>query len=323
MAIQATSRVRRTRLKEIAAGSERPSARKVATNPPSRTPRLAGIRKVATRIAVPNASITVAAASYTSMPRYLRSRHVSTDLIFLATSRELKRGSIGPRSRSSQALTAAPPSAAVGVIRLKASPASREETRAEKATPARRNAKRQPSVSNTCTRTTGKQRITASRQERSATEASTTAGSFSATRTAKSTRPSPKSAKRRSFSSAFPVEQQHDTDQGERPGPDSTRHPAGGRRQPQLEPTAPAGDDRQQAQGHVGHLDQELFLQVEPGVGMREEEPTADDAQQGKDQHEPGDAEPTGANRPLEDAERDDHQHEHAVLENLGVLHAF
>ena len=85
MAIQATSRVRRTRLKEIAAGAERPSARKVATNPPSRTPRLAGIRKVATRIAVPNASITVAVASETSMPRNLRMSHVSTDPSIQAT----------------------------------------------------------------------------------------------------------------------------------------------------------------------------------------------------------------------------------------------
>src|SRR4030095_12452270 len=77
MAIQTTSRTRLTRLNEMAVVDDSPSATNVARKPPSSTPRLAGIRKVATLIAVPNASITVAVASDTSVPRKLRVSRVS------------------------------------------------------------------------------------------------------------------------------------------------------------------------------------------------------------------------------------------------------
>src|SRR6266849_7913457 len=79
VAIQTASRRRLTRLKEIAVVGESPSALNVATKPPSSTPRLAGTRNVATLIAVPNASITVAVASDTSLPRNFRMIHVSTE----------------------------------------------------------------------------------------------------------------------------------------------------------------------------------------------------------------------------------------------------
>ena len=69
MATQTASRRRRTRLKEIAVVAESPNVAAVATKPPSSTPRLAGTRNVATLIPVPNASITVAVASDTSLPR--------------------------------------------------------------------------------------------------------------------------------------------------------------------------------------------------------------------------------------------------------------
>src|SRR4029450_4379000 len=72
--------------------------------------------------------------------------------------------SSGACPRRSQVLIASPPSAA-GVVRLKASPASLEVNRTRKPT-SRRNAKRQPSVSNTATATAGKHRVTAGRQER-------------------------------------------------------------------------------------------------------------------------------------------------------------
>jgi hypothetical protein len=79
MAIQTTSRTRRTRLKEMAVGAESPRATNAATKPPSRAPRLAGIRKVATLIAVPNASITVAVANEISAPRNFRMSQVSSE----------------------------------------------------------------------------------------------------------------------------------------------------------------------------------------------------------------------------------------------------
>src|SRR6267378_3950848 len=79
IATQTASRSRLTRLKVIAVVDESPRVANVATKPPSRTPRLAGTRKVATLIAVPKASITVAVASETSLPRNLRISHVSRE----------------------------------------------------------------------------------------------------------------------------------------------------------------------------------------------------------------------------------------------------
>ena len=63
----------------MAVVAESPSVVNVATKPPSRNPRLAGTRKVATLTPVPNASITVAVASDTSLPRSLKISHVSTE----------------------------------------------------------------------------------------------------------------------------------------------------------------------------------------------------------------------------------------------------
>ncbi len=79
IATQTASRRRLTRLKEIAVVGDSPSVSNVATKPPSSTPRLAGTRNVATLTPVLNASITVAVASDTSVPRNLRSSHVSTE----------------------------------------------------------------------------------------------------------------------------------------------------------------------------------------------------------------------------------------------------
>jgi hypothetical protein len=116
-------------------------------------------------------------------------------IVVLATMTDARLASSGACPRRSQALTASPPSAA-GVVRLKASPASLEANRTRKPT-SRRNAKRQPSVSNTATSTAGKHRMTASRQDRSAIDPTMAAGSFCATSTASSAAPSRRSATRR------------------------------------------------------------------------------------------------------------------------------
>src|SRR2546426_138154 len=105
-----------------------------------------------------------------------RKRPCAIVIVVFATITEGTLASSGTRPRRSHALTASPPSAAVGVARLKASPASRTPRRVRKATPSRRNANRQPSVSNTMTRTAGKQTTIARRQESWTIEARIAAG---------------------------------------------------------------------------------------------------------------------------------------------------
>src|SRR6059036_54121 len=239
-----------------------------------------------------------------------RKRPCAIVIVVFATITEGTLASSGTRPRRSHALTASPPSAAVGVARLKASPASR--------TP-RRNAKRQPSVSNTMISTTGKQSTIASRQESWTIKARIAAGSFVATRTASRPTPRTSSAARTERRSALPIEDQQDTDRGERAGPEPPGNPSLGRREPELEPSAPADEHPEEAERRVGHLRQELFLEPEARVRVRQEEAPADRADERKDERRLPGAQAPRADHPLEDREDDDQQDEHAVLEHSGI----
>src|SRR5207245_172769 len=219
-----------------------------------------------------------------------RKRPCAIVIVVFATITEGTLASSGTRPRRSHALTASPPSAAVGVARLKASPASRTPRRVRKATPSRRNANRQPSVSNTMTRTAGKQTTIARRQESWTIEARIAAGSFVATRTASRPTPSTSRATRTWRRSALPVEDQQDADRRERARPEPPGNPRLGRRQSELEPAGPADEHPEQAQGRVGHLRQELLLEAEARVRVRQEAAAADRAEEREGEHEqPGD----------------------------------
>src|SRR5207247_341771 len=213
-----------------------------------------------------------------------RKRPCAIVIVVFATITEGTLASSGTRPRRSHALTASPPSAAGGVARLKASPASRTPRRVRKATPSRRNANRQPSVSNTMTRTAGKQTTIARRQESWTIEARIAAGSFVATRTASRPTPSTSRAARTWRRSALPVEDQQDADRRERARPEPPRNPRLGRRQSELEPAGPADEHPEQAQGRVGHLRQELFLEAQARVRVRQEEAAADRAEEREDE---------------------------------------
>src|SRR5712691_7248751 len=251
-----------------------------------------------------------------------RKRPCAIVIVVFATITEGTLASSGTRPRRSQAFTASPPSAAVGVARLKASPARRTPRRVRKATPSRRNANCHPSVSNTMTSATGKQSTIASRHESWTIEARIAAGSFVATRTANRTTPTTSRTSRRWRRSALPVEEQQDADRGERAGPEPSGHPRLGRGQPELEPAAPADEHPEEAERRVRHLHQELFLEVQAGVRMREKEAAADGAEERKDERRAPGAQATRADHPLEEREGDDQQDEHAVLQHLGVGHA-
>src|SRR2546428_337859 len=251
-----------------------------------------------------------------------RNRPCAIVIVVFATITEGTLASSGTRSRRSQALTASPPSAAVGVARLKASPASRTPRRVRKATPPRGRANSHPSVSNPRTSATGRQRTTASRHESWTIEARIAAGSFVATRTANRTTPTTSRTSRRWRRSALPVEEQQDADRGERAGPEPSGRPRLGRGQPELEPAAPADEHPEEAERRVRHLHQELFLEVQAGVRMREKEAAADGAEERKDERRAPGAQATRADHPLEEREGDDQQDEHAVLQHLGVGHA-
>src|SRR5881396_3441928 len=248
-----------------------------------------------------------------------RKRPCAIVIVVFATITEGTLASSGTRPRRSHALTASPPSAAVGVARLKASPASRTPRRVRKATPSRRNANRQPSVSNTMTRTAGKQTTIARRQESWTIEARIAAGSFVATRTASRPTPSTSRAARTWRRSALPVEDQQDADRRERARPEPPRNPRLGRRQSELEPAGPADEHPEQAQGRVGHLRQELFLEAQARVRVRQEEAAADRAEEREDERRPPGAHATRADHPLEGRKHDDQQDEHAVLEHGGI----
>src|SRR5207247_2187695 len=157
--------------------------------------------------------------------RSTRKRPCAIVIVVFATITEGTLASSGTRPRRSQAFTASPPSAAVGVTRLKASPARRTSRRVRKATASRRNANCHPSVSNTMTSATGKQSTIASRHESWTIEARIAAGSFVATRTANRATPTTSRTSRRWRRSALPVEEQQDADRGERAGPEPSGHP--------------------------------------------------------------------------------------------------
>src|SRR5437899_7349595 len=252
-----------------------------------------------------------------------RKRPCAIVIVVFATITEGTLASSGTRPRRSQAFTASPPSAAVGVTRLKASPARRTPRRVRKATPSRRNANCHPSVSNTMTSATGKQSTIASLLHESWTiDARIAAGSFVATRTTNRATPTTSRTSRRWRRSALPVEEQQDADRGERAGPEPSGHPRLGRGQPELEPAAPADEHPEEAERRVRHLHQELFLEVQASVRMREEEAAADGAEERKDERRAPGAQATRADHPLEEREGDDQQDEHAVLQHLGVGHA-
>src|SRR3989454_2175766 len=183
-----------------------------------------------------------------------RNRPCAIVIVVFATITEGTLASSGTRPRRSQALTASPPSAAVGVTRLKASPARRTPRRVRKATASRRNANCRPSVSNTMTSATGKQSTIASRHENWTIEARIAAGSFVATRTANRATPTTSRTSRRWRRSAVPVEEQQDADRGDRAGPEPSGHPRLGRGQPELEPAAPADEQPEEAERRVRHL---------------------------------------------------------------------
>src|SRR2546425_1066512 len=248
-----------------------------------------------------------------------RKRPCAIVIVVFATITEGTLASSGTRPRRSHALTASPPSAAVGVARLKASPASRTPRRVRKATPSRRNANRQPSVSNTMTRTAGKQTTIARRQESWTIEARIAAGSFVATRTASRPTPSTSRATRTWRRSALPVEDQQDADRRERARPEPPGNPRLGRRQSELEPAGPADEHPEQAQGRVGHLRQELLLEAEARVRVRQEGAAADRAEEREAERRPPGAHATRADHPLEGRKHDDQQDEHAVLEHGGI----
>src|SRR2546422_3192328 len=251
-----------------------------------------------------------------------RKRPCAIVIVVFATITEGTLASSGTRPRRSQAFTASPPSAAVGVTRLKASPARRTPRRVRKATPSRRNANCHPSVSNTMTSATGKQSTIASRHESWTIEARIAAGSFVATRTANRATPTTSRTSRRWRRSALPIEEQQDADRGERAGPEPSGHPRLGRGQPELEPAAPADEHPEEAERRVRHLHQELFLEVQAGVRVREKEAAADGAEERKDERRAPGAQATRADHPLEEREGDDQQDEHAVLQYLRVRHA-
>src|SRR5436309_2491136 len=251
-----------------------------------------------------------------------RKRPCAIVIVVFATITEGTLASSGTRPRRSEAFTASPPRAAVGVTRLKASPARRTSRRVRKATASRRNANSHPSVSNTMTSATGKQSTIASRHESWTIEARIAAGSFVATRTANRTTPTTSKTSRRWRRSALPIEEQQDADRGERAGPEPSGHPRLGRGQPELEPAAPADEHPEEAERRVRHLHQELFLEVQAGVRMREKEAAADGAEERKDERRVPGAQATRADHPLEEREGDDQQDEHAVLQHLGVGHA-
>src|SRR5437879_8338286 len=203
---------------------------------------------------------------------------------------------------------ASPPSDAVGVVRLKASPAIRTASSVRKGTRSRRKAYFQPSVSNVVTRTKGKTAITASRHDRPLTAAKIAAGSLVTTRTPRNTRPTTRSSARSSFMRApaalsFPgrAAAGRQTPPGRSPTPD----PAGDRPAPPASARAsePSRSRPRDAERRVGDFQKELRLEVQAGVRVREQEPAADGAQQRKDERRPRRAQPPGAHRPLEQAE--------------------
>src|SRR3989475_2788875 len=164
-----------------------------------------------------------------------RKRPCAIVIVVFATITEGTLASSGTGPGRDPAWTAPPPSAAVGVGRLKASPASRTTRRVRKATPSRRNANRQPSVSNTMTRTAGKQTTIATRQESWTIEARIAAGSFVATRTASRPTPSTSRAGGTWRGPPLPDEDQQDADRRERARPEPPGNPRLGRRQSELE----------------------------------------------------------------------------------------
>src|SRR5256886_6980629 len=252
-----------------------------------------------------------------------RKRPCAIGIVVFATITEGTLASSGIRPRRSHALTASPPSAAVGVTRLKASPARRTSRRVRKATPPRRNANRHPSVSNTMTSATGKQRTIARRQESWPIEPKIAPGSFFATSTASRITPSTSSAVRKWRRSALPVEEEQHARRRERAGPEPAGTARLGRGQPELEPAAAAHEHPDQAERSVRDLRQELLLEVQAGVRVREKEATTDGAEERKDERRSPGGEAPGAHHPLEGREDEDQQDEDAMLEHRGVRPAF
>ena len=77
IAIHVMSRTRRTRLNDSPVAPLKPSARNVATAPPSSTPMSVGRKNVAKLMPVPKASMTSAMLTETPAPRSQRMSHVS------------------------------------------------------------------------------------------------------------------------------------------------------------------------------------------------------------------------------------------------------
>src|SRR5712692_10873493 len=121
--------------------------------------------------------------------------------------------------------------------------------------------------------------------------------------------------------SSLPVEEEQQPDRDEAAPPDPSRRRAR-LGQPQLRPARPAHEGAEQAQRRVHDLGQELLLQVEHGMRVCEQKPTADGADEGEDEAPGPQPEPARPHHPLEDPERQDEHDEGPVLQDVGERHA-
>src|SRR5205823_5734223 len=121
--------------------------------------------------------------------------------------------------------------------------------------------------------------------------------------------------------SALTIEQQDQSDRGEAPAPDPSGCAARGR-QPHLEPSAPPREGAENAERRVRDLAEELVLEIEHRVRVREQQPAADRAQQREHKAPRALRQPLRAHHPLEDGEGDHEQDERAVLQHVGQRQA-
>src|SRR5476651_47766 len=76
--------------------------------------------------------------------------------------------------------------------------------------------------------------------------------------------------------SRLAIVQQHETYEDKTYRPDPGRDPAGRRVETQLEPPRPAGGDAEEGEGNMGQFDKQLFLGVDDGMRMRQQQGAAD-----------------------------------------------
>src|SRR6266849_873269 len=123
--------------------------------------------------------------------------------------------------------------------------------------------------------------------------------------------------------SRLAVVQQYQADQNETNRPNPAGNPAGGRIEPQFEPSRPARGDAEQRQRDMRQFDEELLLGVDDGMRMRQEQGAAESGDQGKGKCGVRRRRPAGAHPPFEDPEPDDEQHEETMLHDFRVTQTF